>query len=741
MLRGVGGCAAATLALVFAAPAAADTVVSAHGVTARIAATTVTLENALAKRSWSRAPFRTTALADLRGGGRAWSTAAPDFRLQLAGLDVLTSADFRVAGASAAPTKNGVRVTLELVPTLTGSAPLGLAVTRTAEAYAGVAGFRTQTTLKPALGLVLGGATLEEAATVGAAPTLHAFRAGADWREPEWTGPPITVGDPHAGTWRETRTGPSGAALAGPAQWLSLASGSRSLFMVMERNDLPSSRAAYDGRAASLRVEHARDIVVIGPFEENAHVENPTELNAGRVRVIPPGGRLALAPVFTGFGLGDGDEAWQFHRYLVEHRLAPYRREATFNSNGTDADVISTGAKDDMDFATVQAVAPKARRLGIETFILDDGWQAISGDWYPDSPQHPEPRWDGTPTSKFRPRFPDDKFTAVREAIAPMKLGLWMSPMHFNPRSATYAAHPEWACAPVGHALALYNAADPHNGSNEAGIGAWGPAAIPHIERRIRTAITEWGVEYFKFDFLAWLDCVGQGDLYDMHDRFVAMIDRLQAAYPHVTFQIDETNDYRLFPFESVARAPSWFQNGSPDVPRLLHNIWNLSPYVPAFSLGQHVLGGNAWQRHPVGTLMAAALPSHITVFSDLRQLPDAVVDEAAPWLSWYRANRGLLDGVTYPLLADPLGSGWTALQVWDPSAAEGVLLAFRQDADTATQRIALRNVPAGRTFELRRAPGGAVIRTASSQDLIDGIDVTIDEARGAAVFAIEEVA
>ena len=62
-----------------------------------------------------------------------------------------------------------------------------------------------------------------------------------------------------------------------------------------------------------------------------------------------------------------------------------------------------------------------------------------------------------------------------------------------------------------------------------------------------------------------------------------------------MTLQIDETNDYRLFPFESVARGPSWFQNGSPPPEQLLHNLWNLSPYVPAFSLGQHFLGGKAW--------------------------------------------------------------------------------------------------------------------------------------------------
>ncbi len=78
-----------------------------------------------------------------------------------------------------------------------------------------------------------------------------------------------------------------------------------------------------------------------------------------------------------------------------------------------------------------------------------------------------------------------------------------------------------------------------------------------------------------------------------MHDAFVAMIDRLRADHPGVTFQIDETNDYRLFPFESVSRGPTWFQNGGPSVTQLLHNLWNLSPYVPTFAIGHKLFAGN----------------------------------------------------------------------------------------------------------------------------------------------------
>ena len=93
----------------------------------------------------------------------------------------------------------------------------------------------------------------------------------------------------------------------------------------------------------------------------------------------------------------------------------------------------------------------------------------------------------------------------------------------------------------------------------------WGPDALPHVEARLTDAIENWGVRYFKWDFMAWLDCAGQGDIYTFREALLAMLDRLQAKYPDVTFQIDETNDYRLFPYESVARGPSWFQNGSPE--------------------------------------------------------------------------------------------------------------------------------------------------------------------------------
>ncbi|MFL5913708.1 MAG: alpha-galactosidase [Gaiellaceae bacterium] len=660
---------------------------------ARVTPTSVVLGNELVERTWSRAQFETTALVDKRT--RTWSRNQPDFTLNL-GAPVSSDA-FHVDSASVTKLpRGGRRVSMEL------SGFPGLTVTRMAEAYPGIAGFRTQTILHPSVPLSLSGAALDQAAVGKGTATANAFHAGSDWRD-------VTKED-----FRTPSQDPDA-----PGEWLTVQDGNRSLFMVTERNDLPSSRDTYDGNVAAAKVDYTRDVISLGPFEENAHAENPVG-TAGRQRLLTPGEDLALDPVFTGFGDHPGDDAWQYHQYLG----TSYPHAVVFNSDGTDSNRISTGSKDDMDYATVQQDAPIARKLGVETFVLDDGWAALDGDWEPDPS-----------------RFPDQTFDAVRKAIAPMRLGLWMSPTEFNPQAKAYKDHPDWGCAPTGDATAAYNLADPSSGSNEAGIGAWGPAAFPYVESRIRDAIDHWGVTYFKFDFMVWLDCAGQGDLYDYEDAFVAMIDRLRRDHPEVTFQIDDTNDYRLFPFASVTRGPTWFQNGRPDPGRLLHNLWILAPYVPGFAVGQHMLGGDTLKHFPVATLMAAALPSHMTYIDDLRTLPPAVVDEAAQWISLYTAHRDELGGVLYPLLDDPLKNGWTALQSWDPDAGRGAVLAFRQGAAAETRRIALQNVTPGRSFDLFEAPTGAYAGTVTSVDLEQGIDVSVPAPNGAKVLLVEPAA
>jgi hypothetical protein len=725
----------------------------------------VTLSNSVAERSWRPDALVTTRIGDRRPGADPMLTKSqPDFALVLDGIEVASDRMQITDVALSRAERGGVRVTFTL-------SLFGLAsIQRVVEAYPGIAGFASRTVITPLAPLVVSGYKLDQIAVGNAvAPTIHAFRAGADWREPDWA--PFSIGDPHTGDWHVSATAGNGEALSAPGEWLSLAAPSgRRTVLVTERHDYASSRMSYDGNAGASVVDLSRDIVYIGPFEESAHVENPKPLPA-RHRVFLPTRPVALEPAFLGFGSDGDDEPWQFYRYLSEHRLVPYNKAVAFNTNNIDANEISTGAKDDANFerfARPGGLADAAREMGIDTFIFDDGWMAASGDWCPDSDPCPEPRRSQDPV-KFRARFPDDQFAAVRDVLAgdrnttadDIALGLWMNPMEFNPASTAFRTNPQWACIPTGLATAVVNAAQPDDGSNEAGIGVWNPEAIglhpdtktptrfiDYLEGRIRREVEVYGARYFKFDFLVWADCLGiePVDLYAYHDSFVAMLDRLQRDYPTVTIQIDETNDYRLFPFESVARGPSWFQNGSPASEQLLHNLWNLGPYIPGYSIGQAALGNRTdVAARGIDYLMAVALGSHITFWNDIDvSFTPAQRAQIKVWTDFYKANRSTLATFTYPLLADPLEKKWAALQPWDPDAGRGFLLAYRQAGTNATQTIPLRGVWGSGSFTLTTVDPAAgsetLLGTVTADELRAGIDVTIAQPYGYAIVRIDRV-
>jgi hypothetical protein len=212
------------------------------------------------------------------------------------------------------------------------------------------------------------------------------------------------------------------------------------------------------------------------------------------------------------------------------------------------------------------------------------------------------------------------------------------------------------------------------------------------------------------------------------------------ADHPTVTIQIDETNDYRLFPFESVARGPSWYANGSPRPNEALHNLWIHAPYVPGATLGQGAMAriGEGWSTDYIGAVM---LGSHVTFFTDLTRLSDAQIAASARWVAIYKAHRPVFTLPAFPLLDDPLpGDTWTALQWWDGSAQHGALAVYRQDADGDARIVPLRGVRGDGDFALRDAETDQLFGTFSAAQLRAGIEVALPQRNSARVLLIDRV-
>ncbi len=148
---------------------------------------------------------------------------------------------------------------------------------------------------------------------------------------------------------------------------------------------------------------------------------------------LKPGESLETPAFYAGFtdrGFGESSRimhAFERAEILPDH-AAPHTRPVLYNSwEATTFDVNEAGQKQ---------LADKAAKIGVELFVMDDGWfgqrnddHAGLGDWTV-NPQ----------------KFPNGLKGLIDYVNGlGMKFGLWVEPEMVNPNSDLYRAHPDWA--------------------------------------------------------------------------------------------------------------------------------------------------------------------------------------------------------------------------------------------------------------------------------------------------------
>ena len=147
---------------------------------------------------------------------------------------------------------------------------------------------------------------------------------------------------------------------------------------------------------------------------------------------LAPGEKLETPIFYAGYSAhGIGEASRIFHRFqntqILPQKPTPKLRPVIYNSwEATEFAVDEPGQT---------ALAQKAASIGVERFIMDDGWfgQRSSdhlglGDWYVNKTKFP---------NGLKPLI--DKVHALN-----MDFGLWVEPEMVNPNSDLYRAHPDW---------------------------------------------------------------------------------------------------------------------------------------------------------------------------------------------------------------------------------------------------------------------------------------------------------
>ncbi|NJR20093.1 MAG: alpha-galactosidase, partial [Hyphomonadaceae bacterium] len=147
-----------------------------------------------------------------------------------------------------------------------------------------------------------------------------------------------------------------------------------------------------------------------------------------------------------------------------------------------------------LEESALMEMATGAVALGIERFVLDDGWfsgrrhdKAGLGDWFVD-PQI----------------FPAGLHPLCNHVRAlGMEFGLWVEPEMLNPDSDLYRAHPDWSLhLPDRQSLTA---------RHQLVLDLANPAAFAYVEARLVALLKEYPIAYLKWDHNRDLTAVGHG--------------------------------------------------------------------------------------------------------------------------------------------------------------------------------------------------------------------------------------
>ncbi len=282
----------------------------------------------------------------------------------------------------------------------------------------------------------------------------------------------------------------------------------------------------------------------------------------------------------------------------------------------------------DHDFDRLRGLAGAAAEIGVERFVLDDGWfrsrrddTAGLGDWYVD-----ETVW---------PHGLEPLISHVRSLG--MQFGLWVEPEMISPDSDLYRAHPDWILATGGRLPPTYR--------HQQVLDLANPDAYDHIRSRLDALLSENDIGYLKWDHNRDLIDAGHQARPGVHAQTLAayrLLDELRAAYPGVEIESCSSGGHGL---TSASWSAPTACGRATALERQTIQRWT-GLFLPPELIGTHVGPPRAHTTgrvHDLSFRATIALLGHAGIEWDISSASPEERAALASWIGFYKRHRGLL--------------------------------------------------------------------------------------------------
>jgi alpha-galactosidase len=386
----------------------------------------------------------------------------------------------------------------------------------------------------------------------------------------------------------------------------------------------------------------------------------------------------------------------------MSHRFHAHLRSVTPRSR-TERPVIANSWEAvyfDHSLGRIAELADVAASVGVERFVLDDGWflgrrdeDAGLGDWTVDPEVWPQGL--GPLVDHVRGRG--------------MEFGLWVEPEMVNLDSETARTHPE--------RVLRGRAAIPPEWRQQQVLDLQDEGAYADLRAALLALLDELDVAYLKWDHNRDLTDATHGGRPAVHGQTLAayrLLDELRAAHPALEIESCSSGGARV-DAEVLARTDRIWPSDTIDPLERQHLQRWTSLLVPPELMGSHVGGATAHttgRTHTLRYRAATALLHWFGIEWDLSRLDGDTLAELREWIALHKRVRPLIGTGTlvHPDHPDPAVLV-TGVVAEDRAEAWYVVATV---AATATQHAAplrLTGLDPGRRYrvaeEMPRGPGG----------------------------------
>lgn len=323
----------------------------------------------------------------------------------------------------------------------------------------------------------------------------------------------------------------------------------------------------------------------------------------------------------------------------------------------------------DFDQDILAQLMKEARHLGVDMFLLDDGW---FGNKYPRKDDHAGlGDWEAT-----RHKLPGGIPALVDAAKeADVKFGIWIEPEMVNPQSELYEKHSDWVIEQPNRDTYYYR--------NQLVLDLSNPKVQDHVFGVVDRILSENpDVAYFKWDCNSPITNIyspyagsRQGQLYVDHVRGIYnVLGRIKDKYPDVPMMLCSGGGARC-DYEALKYFTEFWCSDNTDPIERIYIQWGFSQFFPAKAMAAHVTSWNKNTTVKFRTDVAAMCKLGFDIgLQDLTSEELLYCQQAVA--NWKRLQPAVMDGDQYRLVS-PYGTNHAAVEYVDKSKTMAVLFAY----------------------------------------------------------------